>query len=334
MEAVDYLKSPESQATGALVAVYGAEQFFKTNVIRALTSQVLGEDEDALPSRFPGKSAELVDVMDELRTISMWSERRLVVVEGADEFVTRHRGGLEKYLEQPAKKSVLVLDLKSWPKNTKLAKKVAKVGLDVNCSALKPAQIVRWLTSQAKKTYGKKLAGQAAQTLVELAGNSLSLLDTELEKLSTAVGDAEEIDHQTVCALVGGWKAETTWSMLDAVRDGQVGRAIELLDKLLKAGEPPMKLLGGINFTYRRIAKATELSRHGMQLPEALKSAGVQPFVIGKVVASMRRIGRPRAEKFIGWLAEADMALKGGSSLSERAVLEQLLLKLAGRVPA
>ncbi len=120
--------------------------------------------------------------------------------------------------------------------------------------------------------------------------------------------------------------------MLDAVRDGQVGQAIGLLDKLLAAGEPPMKLLGGINFTYRRIAQATEISRHGTKLGEALRSTGMQPFVVGKTEAYMRRIGRKRAERIYGWLADADMALKGGSSLSERAVLEQLLLRLAGRI--
>lgn len=333
MDAAEYLQSPAKHNSGVAVAVYGAEQFFKTAVLKALTAQVLDEeDEDAEPSRFAGKTAELVDVLDELRTVSMWSDRRLVIVEGADEFVTRHRGGLEKYLDQPAKKSLLVLDLKSWPKNTKLAKKLAKIGLDVNCGSLKPAQVSRWLTTHAQRAYGKKIPGPAAQTLVELAGTSLAQLDTELDKLSTYVGAADSIDAEAVRALVGGWKAETTWAMLDAVRDGHVGRAIELLDKLLTAGEAPMKLLGGINYTYRRIAKATELSRHGAQLPDALKTAGLQPFTVGKVVAYMRRIGRPRAEKIYGWLAEADMALKGGSSLSDRAVLEQLLLKLSGRV--
>ena len=43
----------------------------------------------------------------------------------ADEFVTKYRGPLEKYFEKPARKSVLVLNVKTWAKTTRLAKQVA-----------------------------------------------------------------------------------------------------------------------------------------------------------------------------------------------------------------
>ncbi len=208
MDAVDFLKAPAKQTCGPAVAIYGTEQFFKSAALKAVTQQVLGDDdEDAAPTRFPGKDTELVSVLDELLTISRWSDRRLVIIDNADDFVSQHRAGLEKYLDQPAKKSVLVLDLKSWPKNTKLAKKVAKIGLDINCTAMKPAQMPRWLAAHAQSTYGKKIDGVAAQTLVELAGTSLAQLDTELEKLSTYIGEANLIDETAVRALVGGWKA-------------------------------------------------------------------------------------------------------------------------------
>lgn len=335
MDAIEYLRSPGKQDIGPAVAIYGAEQYLKSAALKVVAKQVLGNDEeDAVPTTFSGKDAELVQVLDELRTVSMWSDCRLVIIENADEFVTKYRAGLEKYLDKPAKKSVLALDLKSWPKNTRLAKKIAKTGLDVNCAAIKPAQAPRWIAAHARQKYGKTIDGAAAQILVELAGTSLAQLDTELDKLSTYVGEAERIDTEAVRILVGGWRAETTWAMLDAVRDGQVGHAIGLLDKLLAAGEAPMKLLGGINFTYRRIAKATEMTRHGTPLAEALQSSGMHPYAVKQVVSYMRRIGRPRAERIYGWLVDADMALKGSSALSERAVLEQLLLRLAGRAGA
>ncbi len=330
MDAIEYLKSPAKQEHGTAVAIYGAEQYLKSAAFKVVADQILGhEDEDALPTRFTGKDAELVRVLDELRTVSMWSDCRLVIVDSADDFVSKYRAGLEKYLDKPAKKSVLVLDLKSWPKNTKLAKKVAKVGLDINCASLKPAQVPRWIAAHARQKYGKTIDGPAAQILVELAGTSLAQLDTELDKLSTYVSETENITTPMRCGFWWGVRAETTWAMLDAVRDGQVGQAIGLLDKLLAAGEAPMKLLGGINFTYRRIAKATEISRHGMPLADALKSAGMQPFVVGKIVSYMRRIGRPRAERIYGWLADAEMDLEE-AALSDRAVLEQLLLRLGG----
>src|SRR4029077_16124210 len=100
-----------------------------------------------------------------------------------------------------------------------------------------------------------------------------------------------------------------------AVRDGQMTTALELLDKLLTAGEPALKLLGGVNYVFRPAAKATELSRQGMPLPEALTTGGVKPFNVQQMIPYLKRISRPRAERILNWLLAADLDLKGASAL-------------------
>jgi DNA polymerase-3 subunit delta len=333
MLATAFLKAPDKQPTGPVVALYGPERFLKRESLRLLTQLILGGDGDELSlTRLPGTTVDLRTVVDTLLSVSMWSPRQVVVVEDADDFVSEYREGLEKYLERPAKKSVLVLDVKSWPSNTRLAKKVASIGLPLDCASLKGAELTIWLGDLAKGRYGKKLDRQAAQAMVDLAGAELGLLDQELAKLAAYVGDAPAIDVAAVEKLVGGWKTETTWKMLDAVRDGQLGMAMELLDKLLTSGEHPLKLLGGINFVFRPVAKATELSRQGIPLGEALTQAGVKPFTIQPVTGYLKRIGRPNAEKIGRYLLQADMDLKGASTLPDRAIVERLLMQLAGKV--
>ena len=102
---------------------------------------MLGEEESLGLTRFAGDATDLKTVCDELLTVSMWGERRLVAVDAADKFVSQYRDGLEKYLTRPARKSVLLLDVKSWPKTTRLAKAVAKIGLDIECSPLSGADL-------------------------------------------------------------------------------------------------------------------------------------------------------------------------------------------------
>ena len=64
--------------------VYGPEAFLKQEAVRALIAAVLGEQTDTLgPSRFEGDRAELADVLDEVRTLSLLGEMRVVVVEEA-----------------------------------------------------------------------------------------------------------------------------------------------------------------------------------------------------------------------------------------------------------
>ena len=223
MHATAFLKKPDQRPVGPMVALFGAERFLKLKTLKALCTLVLGSGEEELGlTRYPGPSTDFSTVMDELRTLSMFGDRRVVLIEEADDFVTKHRAALEKYLDKPAKKGLLVLEVKTWTSSTRLAKKVAQIGLDLDCSPLKPAELLKWLSEHAQSAYGKPLARDAAQTLIELRGNELGHLDQELAKLAAYAGDKAQIDRASVEKLVGGWKAETTWSMLDAVRDGRI----------------------------------------------------------------------------------------------------------------
>lgn len=332
MHATAFLKEPDGHATGVMVALYGSERFLKSLALKALTRLVLGEDaEEAALQQLSGSGTDLATVTDTLRTVSMWNPRQLVYVEDADEFVTKYRAGLEKYLEKPARKSVLVLDVKTWPSTTRLAKKTVEVGLPLDCGALKQPDLLKWLVETSLSRHGRKLDRAAAETLVELAGPELGLLDQELEKLASFVGEKGTIDSEAVEKLVGGWRVETTWKMLDAVRDGHQSVALELLDKLLVSGEHPLKLLGGINYVYRQLAQATELSRQGIPLPAAIAQAGVKPFQAQAAANYLKRMGRPRAEQIYRQLLQADLDLKGASQLPERILMERLLMQLGGK---
>lgn len=329
MHAVDFLKL-EQPDVPAVVVLHGAQWRLKQQTLARLKTLAIGDDESSL-TRFAGKEVDLQTVADELRTVSMWGDRRFVQVDDADEFVSKHRAGLEKYVEAPAKKSVLVLDVASWPKNTRIAKQVAQSGLDVECSELKGAALSKWLVDTARAAYGVALQRDAAALLSELIGEDLGVLDQELSKLASFVGARKSISAEDVRGLVGGWKTETTWALTDGVRDGRLGDALVALDQLLASGEAPLRLLGGIGFVYRKLAYATELAR-SQALDQALRSASVFPRDVGPATAYLRRIGRAQAEKILAALVETDAGLKGSSRLPERIQLERLLLRLSGAV--
>ena len=151
MLAIDFLETPSGLKTGPVVVVYGKERFLKLAAIKGVARAVLGPDSDDLGlTRVPGPDADLKTVVDSLLTISMWNPRQVVLVEDADEFVSNYREGLEAYLDRPAKKAVLILDVKSWPSNTRLAKKVAAIGLPLDCGELKGAALLGWITKACR----------------------------------------------------------------------------------------------------------------------------------------------------------------------------------------
>jgi DNA polymerase-3 subunit delta len=187
----------------------------------------------------------------------------------------------------------------------------------------------------ARDRHGAKLERDAADALMEIVGPELGLIDQELAKLAAST-QGQPIDSQLVQELVGGWRAKTAWDMLDAAVEGRTGEALLELDRLLLSGENPIAVMGQIGSTLRRFAAATraieqsEAAGRRPNMRQALETAGVKSFVMQKVEAQLRRLGRQRAGRIYQWLLDADLALKGTSSAPARArtVLEQLVVRL------
>ena len=337
LHAFDYLAQPQKHAPRAVCVVFGDEPFLRRQALRAIRRVVLGGDEGQFSlSTFDGSTAELADVLGELATVAMFGPgQRLVVVEGADEFVSRYRAELEDYIARPTGRGVLVLDVKSFPGNTRLYKAVVAEGLAIDCKCPATAGVVRWLGSWAERSHRVQVSQAAAEMLVEMIGPELGLLDQELAKLALMTGSGKKITPEMVGRLAGGWRARTAWEMLDAALAGQTHAAMTQLDRLLAAGESPVGMLAQISASLRRLAAATRLVRQAeaagrrITLRAALEGAGVPSFTLRKTEEQLRRLGRQRGGQLYHWLLEADLDLKGASALPPRLILERLILRLA-----
>jgi DNA polymerase-3 subunit delta len=254
-----------------------------------------------------------------------------VIVENADPFVTRFRPQLEKHAASVEGESdprgVLVLDVKTWPATTKLAKQLGDAA--VVCKAVSVQKMPAWCVQRASAAHGKQLTAAASQLLVELIGPEMGQLDQELAKLAAHAGDAKRIDAAEVDALVGRSRSETVWKVFDAVGAGKAGDALTILDQMLGQGDDPMQVLGGFSWQLRKLAQVAALTRSGRSLDAALSEAGVNPYSARGIEQQLRALGRRRAEKLYDWLVEVDLGMKGGSQLSPRLLLERLIVRMA-----
>ena len=244
--ALDYLAQPDKYPPQPVCAVFGDEPFLRHQVIGCLRTAVLGGgDGDFSLSTFEGRGASFRDVHEVLSTVAMFGGgKRLVVVEEADDFVTRCRTPLEDYVARPSRSGVLVLDLDSLPSNTRLYKSIAAGGLLIDGGTPAPARLCKWLVEWAKQRHHVQLPQAAAEMLVELVGPELGLLDQELAKLALLAGDDKKIAPELVSRSVGGWRAKTTWEMLDAASDGNVREALLQVDRLLACRRTTAGALG------------------------------------------------------------------------------------------
>ncbi len=196
-----------------------------------------------------------------------------------------------------------MLDVASWPSNTRLAKALAadgpdKGGLVVECKFPSPARLIKWMIAWTKQQYDAKLESDAAEALAEVIEPELGLFDGELARLALLTGDDRTIRAELVRESVGGWRTRTTWEMLDLAASGNARQALLELDHLLAAGEVPISILAQIGSTLRRFAAAARLIQQGeaagrrTSLRQALEEAGFKSFTIAKAESQLKQIGR------------------------------------------
>lgn len=333
MHALDWLRDSGRQAMRPVYVVYGTDYYLIRESIAAVTRAVFpaSADEPAV-MRFAGAQVSLADVQDELFTLPFLSKRRLVIVEEADGFVTKHRKGLEAYVDRPSSSGILLLQVKQWTATTNLAKRVEKVGLAIDCSALPEklaARVTSWLTQYAGSRCDVHLEPAAAHLLVDLVGLEIGILTAELEKLAVYVGDAKRIERADVARMVGAGRVETVWKALDAATTGQAKTALELLDNLLAAGEAPVGLLAAMSFSLLKVYHAGRLRRARLSLDEACRIAGIFSSAVSRTGEQHAHLGPRRVDALPATLLRADLDLKGGSSAEPRVVLERLLAGLS-----
>lgn len=313
-----------------VLVVFGDEEFLRQRAKLTVRHWVVGPEADDFTLAFhDGEKAELASVLDDLWTPPFLGVRRLVVVEEAETFVTRNRAALEKYVAKPSTSGVLLLETKTWTATTKLAKAVEATGLAIDAKAPKDWHVAAWCVAWCKNQHGKTLAKLSAEWLVELAGTSLGVLDQELAKLTTYVGQRSEITAADIQRVVAGARADNAFQLLEAALEGNGAKAIAQLDRQLVAGDSPIMIAAMLTAQLRKLTRAARAAVAGAPLDEALRAAGVPPFALEKNRAHLRRLGRERMAEMYRRLLALDLDLKGGTALGERVVLERFLLEAA-----
>lgn len=328
MDALVFIEDKKALSPRPVYILAGPERFLKDQALERIQRGVFdAADVDFGISRFEGESADFAAVRDELETLPFLAPRRLVVVQDADPFVSKYREPLEKYLEKPSRTGVLVLDVKTWRSNTRLAKAIPE-SATIKCEAPAAYRLPQWAAKWAKQRYEKELSSPAASLLVELVGGEMGILNQDLAKLAAYVGDRPQIEPADVDALVGHSRTETAWQMLDAVADGKKAQALAVLEHLFDQGEEPIAILGAMSWQLRRLAQVGRLKQQGVGVSAAMGRAGVPPFAQQRTEQQLRHLG-PRVTEIYDWLLDADLSLKSSDRLPAKAVLERLLIKLA-----
>jgi DNA polymerase-3 subunit delta len=267
------------------------------------------------------------EVLDELRTAPFLTERRVVLIKGADKFVSANRQLLEKYFENPCPTGILVLTVTNWDARTKLAKKLSTVGKLLSITQPKAWQLPGRLSQYAADAHDKNLTREAAELLIELTGDEQARLYSEIDKLAVFAYSEKAITARHAELLVGHNRLFNAFAVIDTIISGNAAQAVERLRKMFAEDRTAQfSVVGAFAFHFRRMFGAKALLEKGLNTAEIAKRLRIWRDKDG-FFTQLHKVTLKQIGSILQKLAEADYAIKTGRAKAEVA-MEQLVLGL------
>ena len=328
-----FAQAVEGKDPKAVYVLCGAEPYLLAQARRTVRDHVLGDADPGMAMvELTGPEADAADVLDLLRTPPLLAAaRRLVHVREADPFVSAARGLLERYLEHPAPTGSLALEVAKWNPQTKLAARVAEVGVVVQCEVDRPYQVPAWLQQEARRRSGKTLTSEAAHMLVDDLGLDLAALVSAIDSLALYCGPSKRIDAPDVDALVARGHHERVWDLCNAVAARDLPRALELLDAFWAERKTAPEIVGLIRVQVRQLTMAHALNRR-MGIDAAMGAAGVPRFAFARVRQALDGFTGPQLAEAYQAMVDADLEAK--TTRNDRLAMEMLIHRLCRPEPS
>lgn len=316
---------------GGAFFLFGDEEYLKDEVIAALLEAHLEAgtrdfnlDQLRAADSTPEAIASIVD------TPPLMAEWRVVVVRDvqAGAGSARFRTTLEGLLARKLPGLVLILTAQIPSGRAQFYEQLKKLATPVQCDALSEADLPGWLIERAGRR-GIELEPEAARMLASAIGSELGVLQQELNKLCDFIAERGRIAAGDVQALVGRVPRQSRWEWFDLVTDRKFAQARTALPVLLDSGENGIGLLIGLGNQFLRLGIG--VAGGARALEEALPPN--QKWLASRMVRQVRGWSSDAIQQALADLLRADRLLKS-TSLTDRQVLEELLLRLQARSAA
>ena len=259
------------------------------------------------------------------------AEARLVITGPVDKWKAADVKAVAAYLESPAPATVLALVAAELKADSPLGKTVAKTG-QVLAYSVPKRNLQGWVAEQFKAA-GARAEPDACAALVQLVGEDLHGLASEVEKLATwAAG--EPIGEREVEALVAPTAELPTFALTDAWGRRDVAAALDASETIFEREAKPRRdtaprLAAALGGHVARVRRCQALAADGVRPRDAAGTLKLHPFYAEKLFGQAANFAEDELRDALVRLAELDLALKGGSRLAPDLELQRALVDVS-----
>lgn len=326
------LPGPAEVQAGPLPPVlllWGAEEYLMEQAVKVLwehaTDPAMAEFNRDL---FYADEVRPETLFAQAASFPMMAERRLIVVKRCEKAPVALLDDLGKYLNQPSPSTCMVLCAATVDKRRKVWTRVLAEAVALEFAPLKSAELAAWLGETCLEL-GHPLPRPLALRLAEQLGPApLRMAWQEAEKLCLLAGEGREISEDDLATALGMEPDMKPWDLENAVLAGETGRALAVLQSLLRRSDSEYMLLGTLGKGLGRLWFMRQLMEKGLPQAEILSRLSLSEYFGRRSLQAVRAWPLQRLEEAMRLLREADLGLKGDSALGAEQIYTQLVIRL------
>lgn len=320
----------------ATYLITGDDESLVLEALGQLVRGLVGDgDRTLMVDDYDGDEYDLGAAVDAAQTPPFLTASRIVIARGVGRFTADQVAPLVAYLQQPMESTELVLvgGGGRMPKALTDALKAAKATTIETSPPTRARERGDWFAAQIESA-GIRLDGAAASLLASWLGEDAGRLRGILDTLAATYGRDKRLGVDEVQPFLGEAGGVPPWELTDAIDRGQTAKALQLLQRMMAAGERhPLQIMTILHQHYARL-----LALDGADARDEASAAaamGIKPgFPARKALEQFQRLGGRTTAKAIGMLAAADADLRGAREWPDGLVMEVLVARLSKLVPA
>lgn len=327
-------KAIRSGQIDPVYVIAGTESYFIEKTLNLLKEKLTDGEPEII--HFDLDEVPVDHVIDEADTIPFFSERKLIIARNASFLRSAERGKekidhnlklLETWLEHPPSSSVtiFVAPYEKLDERKKVTKLIKQHAVMIEAKPLQANDLEVWVEHEAK-SYGKHISKRSAQRLIEMAGTNLTLLSSEIEKMSLYLGAEEEITNDLIEQMTARTLEQDAFKMLQAYLDGNISEALSVYYDLIRQKEEPVALTALLASQIRFMVHVFYLQKKGYHAQQISKQLKAHPYRVKLLVEKRQQISEQRLLEVLSDLADIDLQLKTQSGNRDR-ILEFFLMK-------
>ncbi len=193
--------------------------------------------------RFDHADGDFSTYTQDMLTQSLFQDTRIFIIAHGDQLSDKELKQLDKILKSPPDDSFIIIEISEEKKSAsggalkKLqAEKRSQANPElfylVNFQRPPEYKVGQWLTTQVSSLFGRSISKQDADFFIDLVGNNIDLLYSELQKIDLHLEPGESINHDVIERIVGSSRQMTVFELASELGKRNFARTLAIIDSL------------------------------------------------------------------------------------------------------